>query len=389
MSQDIGFAVVGLGMGRHHCHAIKNAPGARLVAVCDVDEARLQPAAEKFQCKAYNDFATMLRDPEVQVVNIATPSGMHAAMGIQAAKAGKHLIVEKPADILPERVDKLLAVTKRCGVKVGCIFQSRLDPLNLAIRDAIQSGRLGRLIGIHGHLPWYRKQNYYEGPHGSWKATWAMDGGGSLMNQGVHTVDLLQWLGGPVAAVCGYYGVFAHQIEAEDQTVALLKFANGALGTLYTTTCAFPGLEQQVTIYGERGTIMKDSAALLAWKLPGEQADAEEKQMLARFGKPEQRQGVAADPMAVSSDGHTQIIADLVQAIREDRPPMIGLESARHAVEIINAIFTAARTGREVRLGGQAKRAAAKAPAKPAAKSARKRAASAKRPARAPAARRK
>jgi len=348
MAEELGFGVVGLGMGKHHCRSVSEAKGARLVAVCDLDEERLAPMVARYGCKSYTSFEEMLKDDEIQVVNVATPSGMHAQMGVQAADAGKHLIVEKPADIKPDRVDVLMEAGKRNGIKIGCIFQSRLNPLNIRIRETIQSGRMGRLIGIHGHLPWYRKQSYYEGAHGTWKATWDMDGGGSLMNQGVHTVDLIQWLGGRVKSVMGMFGVFGHKIEAEDQTVALLKFENGALGTLYTTTCCYPGLDQLVTIYGATGSIMKDASELIAWKVQGEKEAEEEAEMLRTFGKRERKEGVAADPMAVSSDGHTLIIEDLVQAIQEDRKPMIGLESARHAVEIINAIFESGRTGREV-----------------------------------------
>jgi predicted dehydrogenase len=179
-----------------------------------------------------------------------------------------------------------------------------------------------------------------------------LDGGGSLMNQGVHTVDLIQWLGGGVESVMGMFGVFGHDIEAEDQTVALLKFKNGALGTLYTTTCCYPGLDQLITIYGANGSVMKDASKLLAWKIQGDNESQEEKDMLDVFGPKEDKEaGISADPMAVSADGHTLIVEDLVEAINDGRDPMIGLESARHAVEIITAIFESGRTGREVKVG--------------------------------------
>ena len=350
MSREIGFAVVGLGMGKHHCRAISMAPGARLVAVCDIDVERLQPEAEQYGCKAYEKFDELLKDDEVDVINMATPSGMHAEMGIQAAEAGKHLIVEKPADIVPERIDALIEAGKRCKVKIGGIFQSRLSPLNIRIREAIQSGRLGKLIGVHGHLPWYRKQSYYEGAHGSWKGTWNMDGGGSLMNQGVHTVDLLQWLVGPVESVMGMFGVFGHEIEAEDQTVALLRFKCGALGTLYTTTCCYPGYDQLVTIYGSEGSIMKQEGLLGGWKLMDDVEGKEEEELLGYYGAKKESTG-SADPMAVSFDGHTQIIGDMIESLLGDKEPLIGLETARHAVEIITGIFESGRTGREVKVG--------------------------------------
>ncbi|MBI2505110.1 MAG: Gfo/Idh/MocA family oxidoreductase [Candidatus Latescibacteria bacterium] len=352
MSREIGFAVVGLGMGRHHCKAIQAAPGARLVAVCDLDEERLRPTAQEYGCRAYATVEELLGDDQVEVVNIATPSGTHAAIGSRFAAAGKHLIVEKPADILAGRIEELLAAVSKHGVKAAGIFQSRLDPLNIRIRHCIQQGRLGSLIGAHGHLPWYRAQSYYEGRHGSWKGTWDLDGGGSLMNQGVHTVDLLQWLVGPVAAVMGGFGVFGHRIEAEDQTVALLRFANGALGTLYTTTCCYPGFNQRLTLYGTRGTIIKEEGSLHSWKMQDDPEGREEQELLALYGAGRKASG-AADPMAVGFDGHTQIVVDMIGAILEGRQPLITLESARHAVEIINAIYLAGRTGREVRVGEQ------------------------------------
>jgi predicted dehydrogenase len=375
MPTPTGFAVVGLGMGRHHCKAIASVPDARLVAVCDVDEERLRPVAQEYGCRAYADFARLLKDDEVEVINIATPSGLHARLGLQAAAAGRHLIVEKPADIQAERIDALIEAGQRYGVKMAGIFQSRLDPLNIRLREAIQQGRLGPLIGVHGHLPWYRKQSYYEGPHGSWKGTWDMDGGGSLMNQGVHTVDLVQWLAGPVEEVAGLYGVFGHRIEAEDQAVSLLRFKSGALGTLYTTTCCYPGFDQRLTLYGTRGTIVKRDGTLEAWKMMDDEGGREEREMLARFGEGQKGSG-AADPMAVSFDGHAQIVADMVEALRQDREPLITLESARHATEIINAIYLSARTGRVIRIGqppSAAKRRVKKAARPKAPKAARSR----------------
>ncbi|MDA0745235.1 MAG: Gfo/Idh/MocA family oxidoreductase [bacterium] len=351
MAGDVGFAVVGLGMGKHHCRSIAEAKDARLVAVCDMDAARMEPMVEKYGCKSYKSLDDLLKDDEVQVINIATPSGTHAELGIRVADAGKHIIVEKPADIHPDRIAALAEAGARNKVKIGCIFQSRLEPLNARIYETIQAGKLGRLIGLHGHLPWYRAQSYYDGPHGKWKGTWAMDGGGSLMNQGVHTMDLIQWFGGGVKSVMGMFGVFNHEIEAEDQTVALLRFQNGALGTIYTTTCCYPGFDQRITIYGTNGSILKTATELLSWKQLGEGGEEAEKEMMRLFGPKDESLGISSDPMALGADGHTLIVQDLVEAIREDRDPMIGLGSARKAVEIITAIFESGRTGKEVQVG--------------------------------------
>jgi UDP-N-acetyl-2-amino-2-deoxyglucuronate dehydrogenase len=350
MTSETGFGVVGLGMGKHHCKAIQTADGARLVAVCDTDPERLQPSAEQYDCKAYSTFEEMLADDEISVVNIATPSGSHADLGVKAAAAGKHIIVEKPADITPSRIDQLIDAGRQHKVRIAGIFQSRFDTLNNRIRDALQADQLGQLIGVHGHLPWYRAQSYYEGDHGGWKGTWDMDGGGSLMNQGVHTVDLLQWLAGPVESVMGMFGVFGHEIEAEDQSVALLRFANGAIGTLYTTTCCYPGYDQRLTFYGSQGSIVKEEGSLKHWKTATDKDGTQEQALLDEFGAKKKASG-SADPLAVSFDGHTRIILDMMAAIGEDREPEITLDSAKHAVEIINAIYQSGRTGREIKVG--------------------------------------
>lgn len=347
MVKDLNFAVVGLGMGVHHCRAIVNAKGAQLAAVCDTDEERLNSTVNRFGCNGYLKYSDLLKDKTIDAVNICTESGTHADFAIAAARAGKHLIVEKPVDITPARIKKLQEVVKQTGVKCGCIFQSRMDNCNRLIKQAIERGKMGRLIGVHATLPWYREDSYYEGPHGSWKGTWKLDGGGSLMNQGIHTIDLIQWLAGPVHSVAGFYGVFNHKIEAEDQTVAILKFENGALGTLYTTTCSIPGKEQRVHIYGTKGSYSRYGGTLEFYEVG---TPKERKRMMDLFGERKSNEAVSTDPMAVSADGHMLIVEDLVRAIRTDREPCITLESAKHSVEIACAIFKSGRTGRVVKI---------------------------------------
>lgn len=349
--KELGFGVIGLGMGQHHCKAIQSAQGAKLIAVCEIDEERLNKAVEEYKIKGYKDYDDMLKDDEIDVINVCVPSGMHVDIAIPAVEAGKNIIVEKPVDIKVEKINKLIKVGEKAGVKMSGIFQSRTEPMYRRMKEAIDAGRLGKLIGVHGMLPWYRAQSYYEGSHGSWKGTWDMDGGGSLMNQGVHTVDLLQWLGGRVKSVVGAFGVFGHDIESEDKSAALLKFENGALGTLTTTTCAYPGLSQIAVIHGDKGSIAWSEGHLTAWKIQGERMKEEEAEMLTLYGPKEKRgASTSSDPMAVGSSGHVGMIEDMVQAILEDREPGITIESARHAVEIVNAIYESGRTGKEVHI---------------------------------------
>ncbi len=346
MAKAVNFAVVGLGMGSHHCKAIAAAKGARLLAVCDLDESRVRPLAAQYGCKAYRRYRDVLGDPEVDVVNIVTESGYHAAMGVQAVRAGKHLMMEKPIDITPARIGRLESAVAASGLKCGCILQLRLDACNLALKKAIDRGSMGKVLGVHAGLPWFRGAAYYSGPHGTWRGTWKLDGGGSMMNQGIHTIDLMTYFGGPIERVCGFHAVQGHDIEAEDHTVACVRFACGALGTIFTTTCAQPENAQQFHCFGTKGSFRKRGDTLEMYEMG---SPKERERMNARFGE-RVGTGAASDPMAISSDGHTLLVEDMSRAVREDRTPMIPLASARHAVDVVHAIYQSGRTGREVRI---------------------------------------
>lgn len=345
MGKAVNFAVVGLGMGGHHALAVSKAKGANLIAVCDTDESRLAPLAKQYGCKAYASYQALLHDPDIHVVNIVTESGYHASMGIQAARAGKHLIMEKPIDVTPAKVLKLEAAVVQAGVKCGCIFQSRMNPCNAWLKKAIEAGKMGRVFGIHAGLPWFRGLPYFSGPHGPWRGTWKLDGGGSMMNQGIHTVDLMTFFAGPVTRVCGFFGKHNHDIESEDQTVACFQFSSGALGTVYTTTCAVPEGTQHVYCFGERGSFRKTGDQLELCEIGSKK---ERERMMRLFGAQRGENAVGRDPMAVSADGHTLIVEDMVKAIHEDRDPIIPLSSAKHAVEIVCAVYRSSRTGRAV-----------------------------------------
>ena len=348
MAKDLRVAVLGLGMGMHHCGALAKAKGAVLAAVCDQDEERLSKAVTQYDVKGYLKFKDLLKDDEIDAVCVCTESGTHTKFALKVAEAGKHLCIEKPVDIDLDRIAILQKAVKKAGVKCACVYQSRLDPLNAALKKAIDGGQLGKLIGAHAALPWLRLDKYYSGPHGSWKGTWKLDGGGSLMNQGIHTVDLLQWFAGPVKSVFGYAGVFNHKIEAEDQAVAVLKFANGALGTLYTTTCAVPESVQRFYLYGTEGSFVKVGSALESYEM-GPKKDRE-KMMKMSGGSVRRGDAAGKDPMAVSADGHTLILQDLAAAVKDNRDPIITIEHAKHSVEIVRAIYKSNKTRKEVRV---------------------------------------
>lgn len=345
--QQVGFGVLGLGMGQYHALAIAEVPSAKLIAVCDQDPERLNPVAEKYGVKGYLSYSEMLADQDIEAVAICTESGTHVDRASEAIAAGKHVLVEKPIDVSVDKINRLIQAAREANIKITTVFQSRTLPLNICIKKAVEEGRLGKLFGVHASLPWYREQSYYEGPHGAWKGTWALDGGGSLANQGVHTVDLLHFLAGRVTSVMGSFGVFGHQVEAEDNTAAVLKFECGAIGTIWTTTCAYPGLPTTVTLFGEKGSLQKQDDVLLQWKMTDDfEADEEIRKL---YGPGEKSHvGVSSDPNALGAYGHHGHVEDLARCIREGCEPYVTLESARHAVEIVNAIYESGRSGREV-----------------------------------------
>jgi len=347
MAKRVRFAVLGLGMGRNHCRAITAVKGAELAAVCDHDETRLKAVCDEFDVHGTETWTDLIKDDGIDAVCVCTESGTHAKFARRFAEAGKHLIVEKPVDIRLPRITKLGETVDNSGVKCGVALQLRFNPCHAAIKQFIDKGKLGRIVSAHAALPWYRPQSYYEGDHGSWKGTWKLDGGGSLMNQGIHSVDLLQWFCGPVHEVCGYAGVFAHDIEAEDQAVALLKFEDGGLGTIFTATCVAPDQPQRIEVFGTDGSFRLTGGRLERFDAG---AKGERERMLDRFSGKTTKDKAGVDPMAVGAEGHGALVDDLVKAIRNDRAPAITIADATHCVEIVTAIYKSNRTARSVKV---------------------------------------
>jgi len=355
-TEPIKFGVVGLGMGQHHCKAVTAARGAELVAVCDIDMDRTNKLSAEYDVAGYEKYEEFLKHPGMQAVCVATPSGMHADFAIQAMKSEMHVVTEKPPDVKASKVREMVQVSKDLNCKMEQIFQQRTSPMNRRIKDAIDKGRLGKLMGINAIMPWWRAQSYYEDlAHGRWKGTWDLDGGGSLANQGIHTLDIILYFFGRVESVIGKFGVYAHDIEAEDQTNAILNFANGATGSITTTTCAYPGSGQFLVLYGNRGQI-RQADCLERWSImqdddpDREKEKAEEQEMLTLYGPAASRNAtdVANDPMALGAEGHTAHIEDLVKAITENRDTLSSPEMGLHDVEVLEAVFESGRTGKEV-----------------------------------------
>jgi len=347
MEKLVGYAVVGLGVGKAHVKGAIAAEGCKLVALCDIRPEQLANAQENIpgaqDAKAYTDFAEMLKDPEIDVVSICTPSGLHADMAVQALRAGKHVLVEKPMDIAVDKILEIEKARRETGLKVGGIFQNRRNAIMEPFKAAVDSGRLGEIYAAFFRVNWHRDDNYFLA-NGGWRGTWAMDGGGSLMNQGVHTVDLMQWLLGDVESIKSNMRVVNHRIETEDFTQSTVKFKRGTVATFISTTCAYPGMGTELQVTGTDGSIHIDGDKVIAWRIKGDDMAGEEAEMKEKFGG--KGVSVSADPTVVR--GHSYQIQDMVDAVRFDRDPMVGPMEATKAVRIINAVYESARTGKEI-----------------------------------------
>nr|MBQ4319011.1 Gfo/Idh/MocA family oxidoreductase [Clostridia bacterium] len=337
----IGYCVTGLGVGKSHVAAAAANPNVEYLAICDIDETRLNAVGEKYpQAVKYTSFEEMLKDPKIDIVSIALPSAMHADFAVMALNAGKNVLCEKPIDITVEKAMTIEEARIRTGKKVGVIFQNRNNPAMKETKKAVEEGRLGKMILGTFAVKWYRTQQYYD--EGGWRGTWEMDGGGSLMNQSVHTVDLMQWLMGDVESVQGHYAIANHDITSEDITTSLIKFKNGAMATFVSTTCCNPQRGTYIQLYGADGTIELNGDKVEAWK-PAGYTPEEETAIIEKYNKGNAA-AVAADPTLVV--GHASQVNDMIDAVINDRDPQVGPMEAIKAVRIINAVYESSRTGK-------------------------------------------
>jgi predicted dehydrogenase len=343
-----GFGIIGCGMiARFHAHAIADLKGAKLVGCFDTFSQSADRFAAEAGCKAFHRLDDMLADPQIDIVTVGTPSGAHLEPAVAAAKAGKHVIVEKPLEITLKRCDAIIAACKKGGVKLSTILPSRFHDGSRELKRAVDAGRFGQLTLGDAYVKWFRTQAYYDS--GAWRGTWELDGGGALMNQAIHSVDLLTWLMGPVAEVQAQTATLAHQrIAVEDTAVATLRFANGALGVIEASTAAFPGYLKRIEINGSEGSAVLEEEDLKHWDFAKQQRrdEAIRQQMLERRSTG----GGAADPSAIGHHGHARQFADVLKAIRGNSQPAVDGAEGRRSVEIILAIYKSAESGRPVPL---------------------------------------
>lgn len=334
--QPLNFAIIGAGnIGKIQAEAIQHIPDAWVTVVCNRGEAAGRALAEQVGATWIADFAEAVTRDDVDVVTICTPSGTHKEIAVAAAEAGKHLLVEKPIDITLPRVDAILQAAEEAGVVLACVFPLRFAEGVHKAKAALDAGRLGRLTLADVYVKWYRPQSYYDG---SWRGTWEIDGGGALMNQSIHNIDLVQWLAGPVQSVMAQTATLAHEMETEDTACALLTFEHGGMGVIQGATSAWPGDRARVELHGDRGTIVLEEGRIVVWQL----ADGTPEEEAAMLTLEEQQGSGAADPTAIGYEMHRRQIVDLIAAIRNDESPAIQGAEARRSVEIIRAIYVAA-----------------------------------------------
>lgn len=319
-----------------HARAAHETDGVDVAAIYGQNQEKAARLSERFGGKVCRSLQELLEHKPLDVVMIGSPSGLHAEHGIAAARSGLHVLVEKPLDITTERADALISECERAGVKLGVFFQDRVAPEIRRLKDLIADGTLGKPILISGRVKWYRPPEYYSGSR--WHGTSALDGGGALMNQGVHTVDLLLWLMGDVARVSATSITALHDIEVEDTVVATLEFVNGAIGTLEAATSVYPGYPRRLELTGSEGTVILEHDRIIAADLRTAHAD-----LLGPAS--EDPNPSATSPIVSDVRGHKELLKDFLRAIDTNgRPSCDGLEG-RRSVELVQAIYESTRTG--------------------------------------------
>lgn len=329
MAKEVGFGILGLGRGRKAAQTAVQTAGANLVCVCDLQEEKVKATAQELDCDWTTSYDRMLARDDIDAIGVYTSSGTHADFANQAVAAGKHVFVTKPMDIDLDKCDHLIEAAKRANLVLAVDFIRRYRKIDHQVRKAVVDGLIGNVILGDLRMKWYRGQSYYDG---GWPAGWrsrSSTEGGSAANQGVHSIDQLQWFMGDVKTVQGRCGTFNHEIETEDCSVGILTFASGAFGMIQTTTCSYPSLGTTLQINGSKGTITMDKSGAVGLVIEGQE-------------------GATIDQVEIETDFPDNIIEDVVGAIIDGQPIMVSGEEGRKSVAIFTAIYESSRTGRIV-----------------------------------------
>jgi predicted dehydrogenase len=345
MTEKLRWGIIGCGViAPWHADSVIESRYADLVAVCDIDIGKGEAFAENYGAAFYQDYKQMLAQGGLDAVSICTPSGLHSEMTVAAAEAGVHVLCEKPMAITVPQIDAMITAMVQADIKLEVIFQRRTYETTQRVRNAVQAGILGQMTLGDAYLKYYRSPDYYKSA--DWRATWELDGGGALMNQGVHGIDVLAWVMGDVESVYAKAEAKIRDIVVEDTCVALITFKNGAFGVIEGTTSSNPGENTAFHFHGENGTIILDDSGIQKWavtEVTGARAENDPDKCMTR-----EALSATADPTAIGRAGHQAQVDDLCQAIQQDREPMITGARARKSVELILAIYESAQTGKEV-----------------------------------------
>jgi UDP-N-acetyl-2-amino-2-deoxyglucuronate dehydrogenase len=346
----LGFGIAGLGtVAETHAKAIGDMENGHLSACFSRSKNKAEAFAERHRCTPYWDYAAFLEDRAVDIVTICTPSGAHLKPAVEAAAVGKHIIVEKPLEITLDRIDHIIERCREEGVLCSGVFQSRFSPAAGAVRKAVEQARFGMLTLGSASVKWYRSRQYYD--EGGWHGTWDLDGGGALMNQSIHAVDLLQWYMGPVETVSAMTGTLGHKnIEVEDTAVVTLRFQNGALGTVEGSTACYPGFLKRVELSGTAGSAVLEEDTITVWQFDPPRPEDETVLQNLGPGAGAAAGGGASDPAAIDYAGHRIQFENFARAVRSGGPPLVDGTEARKAVEIILAVYKSASENRPVSL---------------------------------------
>ncbi len=331
----------GGGISETHARAASEVEGVETAAFYGQNPAKTARLAEQYGGAAYRDFQAFLDHRPLEIVMICSPSGLHAEQGIEAARRGLHVLVEKPIDTTTAQADALIDECERAGVKLGVCFQDRVAPDIRRLKELVDSGRLGKPILVSGRLKWYRPPEYYRDSR--WRGTRALDGGGALMNQGSHTVDLLLWLMGDVRRVYAKTLTAIHDIEVEDTVVATLEFTNGAIATLEAGTSIYPGYKRRVELTGTEGTVILEHDRIIAADLRTPEAT-----LVGPFEG--NSNASATSPIVADVGGHRRLLEDFLRAIEADSRPICDGREGRRSVELIQAIYESSSSAQPVTL---------------------------------------
>jgi len=343
MAKTVNFGLIGTGVGATFCaqglSMIADTGKAKLVAVTSRREERAKEFASKWKLDFwYTDYREMLEKAPIDAVIISTPHYLHYPMAIDSMKAGKHTLVDKPMAISVEETDGMINEAKKRGVKLGVILPSRFDPTYRKLKNAVEEGKFGKLILGEAVVEWSRTQEYYD--NSPWRGRWATEGGGALINQAIHTIDVLIWIMGSPKYLWAQIDTVAHKIEVEDIAVATVRFENGALGVIQGSTAIYPGLPTRLEIHGTKGTAIVEGETLKRWSVIGEEEIVEK--------KVKEGLGSWASPELTPATNHAALIKDFAEAVLEDREPFVNGAEGKRSIEVIMAIYKSGRSGEVV-----------------------------------------